>query len=91
MYPDNIHFIKVSIDPVHTIASQFSQCGKNDIGEDAGQGLVKGHGYGITDIRSVRLNKSMSQALESNADVLQLVRLKNPWGTKEWTGPWSDE
>lgn len=39
-------------------------------------GLLLNHAYGIID----------AQEIEGN----RLVRLRNPWGNYEWTGPWSD-
>uniref|UniRef100_A0A8C5AQM6 Calpain-3 n=1 Tax=Gadus morhua TaxID=8049 RepID=A0A8C5AQM6_GADMO len=39
-------------------------------------GLVKGHAYSVT-------------AVQEDSKV-RLVRLRNPWGQVEWTGPWSD-
>ena len=57
---------------------------------DANQGLVKGHGYIMTDLRQIQLPKALKGKL-GNQTHLRLVRLRNPWGTKEWTGAWSDE
>ena len=71
---------------LHVISSQ---CSRGEVGQDGQNGLVKGHGYGITDVKEIKLNKGMKAAL--GADILHLVRLKNPWGTREWTGAWSDE
>uniref|UniRef100_A0A3B3DI95 Zgc:136872 n=1 Tax=Oryzias melastigma TaxID=30732 RepID=A0A3B3DI95_ORYME len=41
-------------------------------------GLVQGHAYTVTGVRQVR-------------ETVQLVRLWNPWGKREWNGDWSDE
>ncbi|XP_037322258.2 calpain-2 catalytic subunit-like [Pungitius pungitius] len=43
--------------------------------------LVKGHAYSVTDAKEV----------QSRGRPVQLVRIRNPWGQVEWTGPWSDE
>uniref|UniRef100_A0A8C2IKI5 Calpain 8 n=1 Tax=Cyprinus carpio TaxID=7962 RepID=A0A8C2IKI5_CYPCA len=42
--------------------------------------LVKGHAYSVTGAKEVH----------SYGRLVQLVRLRNPWGQVEWTGPWSD-
>lgn len=44
-------------------------------------GLVRGHAYGITAVRKVRLTGGMAR--------LFMVRMRNPWGTTDWTGAWS--
>uniref|UniRef100_A0A674DQZ3 Calpain 8 n=1 Tax=Salmo trutta TaxID=8032 RepID=A0A674DQZ3_SALTR len=41
------------------------------------QKLVKGHAYSITAAEEVR--------------IIELVRIRNPWGQVEWTGAWSDD
>ncbi|CAF96212.1 unnamed protein product, partial [Tetraodon nigroviridis] len=48
-----------------------------------GCGLVRGHAYGITALRKVRLEERGSVAR------LFMVRMRNPWGTADWTGAWS--
>ncbi|XP_075933242.1 calpain-2 catalytic subunit-like [Anarhichas minor] len=42
--------------------------------------LVKGHAYSVTGAEEVRFR----------GRPIQLVRIRNPWGQVEWTGPWSD-
>ncbi|XP_043933111.1 calpain-5-like [Protopterus annectens] len=50
-------------------------------------GLVKGHAYGVTDIRKVRIGKGVISWIKANK--LYMIRMRNPWGTSEWKGPWS--
>ncbi|KAL3057938.1 calpain-5a [Trematomus bernacchii] len=51
-------------------------------------GLVKGHAYAVTDVRRVRLGHGLMAYFRS--DKLTMIRMRNPWGEKEWNGPWSD-
>lgn len=45
------------------------------------QGLVTGHAYSLLSGKEVTLD---------NGSKMQLVKVRNPWGTGEWTGDWSD-
>lgn len=45
-------------------------------------GLITGHAYSITDVRTVHTSHGP----------VDLVRLRNPWGNeREWRGAWSDQ
>ncbi|ELU07186.1 hypothetical protein CAPTEDRAFT_98040 [Capitella teleta] len=48
--------------------------------EDLGNGLYAGHAYSVTNIIQATVD----------GDVIQLIRLRNPWGRDEWKGAWSD-
>ncbi|XP_071374798.1 calpain-5 [Centroberyx affinis] len=50
-------------------------------------GLVRGHAYGITAVRKVRLGEKLLKKCEASR--LFMVRMRNPWGTTDWTGAWS--
>ncbi|KAJ8256782.1 hypothetical protein COCON_G00189340 [Conger conger] len=51
-------------------------------------GLVKGHAYAVTDVRRVRLGHGLLAYFKS--EKLTMIRMRNPWGEREWNGPWSD-
>ncbi|XP_040439706.1 calpain-5 [Falco naumanni] len=51
-------------------------------------GLVKGHAYAVTDVRKVRLGHGLLSFFKS--EKLDMIRMRNPWGEREWNGPWSD-
>ncbi|XP_024268175.1 calpain-9 isoform X2 [Oncorhynchus tshawytscha] len=52
-----------------------------EIGTVTAEGLVKGHAYAITDTDTVK---------NPDGEAL-LLRLRNPWGFVEYSGPWSDK
>ncbi|XP_061575406.1 calpain-12 [Cololabis saira] len=52
-----------------------------EIGKVTADGLVKGHAYAITDADKV--TKASNNIL--------LLKLRNPWGFIEYSGPWSDK
>ena len=54
-------------------------------------GLIKDHAYGITAVRKVVLGGSTLASIFKGREKLYLVRLQNPWGEKEWNGPFSDK
>ncbi|NWW74941.1 CAN5 protein, partial [Climacteris rufus] len=51
-------------------------------------GLIVGHAYSVTAIRKLRLGDRLLFSFK--AEKLFMIRLRNPWGKKEWHGPWSD-
>ncbi|KAI0232318.1 Calpain-1 catalytic subunit [Lamellibrachia satsuma] len=66
-------------------AGSIMVCGIwGDIGamkeEQMWNGLYKGHAYSITCVLQARVQGWS----------VKLLRLRNPWGRKEWTGAWSD-
>ncbi|ESO85096.1 hypothetical protein LOTGIDRAFT_235955 [Lottia gigantea] len=64
------------------------QCVKEEVGKYTDKGLVLGHGYNITDVKSITVSRSLQGTIGSS--MLYLVRLFNPWGSREWNGAWSD-
>ncbi|NXU53593.1 CAN5 protein, partial [Turnix velox] len=51
-------------------------------------GLIVGHAYSVTAVRKLRLGQRFMFSLK--AEKLFMIRLRNPWGKREWNGPWSD-
>ncbi|KAL3674381.1 hypothetical protein V7S43_000337 [Phytophthora oleae] len=47
----------------------------------AGNGLYFKHAYALVDAAEIKTAKG---------EYVRLVKLRNPWGMGEWTGPWSD-
>ena len=51
-------------------------------------GLIKGHAYCVTDVRKLDISSGMMKYFKR--EKVRMIRLRNPWGEKEWNGPWSD-
>lgn len=50
------------------------------------KGLIQGHAFSILNVCQV--GKS---GMGSVGEFFRMVQVRNPWGTGEWTGPWSDK
>ncbi|XP_075429586.1 calpain-6 isoform X2 [Ascaphus truei] len=61
----------------------------NDMEAVTPRGLIKGHAYSVTGIRKVR--QGQKSLFSGKAEKLFMVRMRNPWGKREWNGAWSDE
>ncbi|XP_073407780.1 calpain-5-like [Dendrobates tinctorius] len=59
------------------------------IEEVLSSGLVTGHAYSVTAIRNINLHSGLLSLFRTHK--LRLIRLRNPWGSGEWTGAWSDK
>ncbi|KAL7632549.1 UNVERIFIED_CONTAM: hypothetical protein RMT77_017116 [Armadillidium vulgare] len=62
----------------------------NEIEMRTENGLVKGHAYGITALRKANIGDTSLFSLFKGREKIRMIRLKNPWGEKEWTGAFSD-
>ncbi|XP_073527980.1 calpain-2 catalytic subunit-like [Phyllobates terribilis] len=52
--------------------------GAND---EKSESIVRGHLYSVTGAEKVTCGENL----------VKIVRVRNPWGYKEWNGPWSDD
>jgi hypothetical protein len=53
------------------------------------EGLVAGHAYSI--ISAVEVVERVGGLPKPNGKTFRLVHLRNPWGSYEWKGAWSDK
>jgi len=60
-------------------------CASGSSGE---KGLHKGHAYSILDVKKVG---GGMMASVFGGKVFRLLRVRNPWGSGEWEGDWSDK
>ncbi|XP_067008745.2 calpain-12 [Anabrus simplex] len=74
---ENRSLFRVMRDEFH--AGSVILCGSIPI-EDRNSGIVQSHAYTITGLASFMQGTRR----------IQLLRVRNPWGHKEWTGAWSD-
>ncbi|VDK84709.1 unnamed protein product, partial [Litomosoides sigmodontis] len=85
------HAIKKAFDQRALIVAAIAAKSKDEIEVTLECGLVKGHAYAVTAVRFVELNaESRSFSFFTTQERQMMIRLQNPWGEKEWNGPWSD-
>jgi hypothetical protein len=54
------------------------------------EGLVAGHAYSV--ISSMELSETITGGLpKPNGKTFKLMKIRNPWGSYEWKGNWSDK
>lgn len=54
------------------------------------EGLVAGHAYSVIQAREVS-ERGPGGIPKPNAKTFKLMQLRNPWGSYEWKGDWSDK
>jgi len=70
------------------IGASISVKNNEDMERRTETGLIMGHAYGVTAIKKITTGEGLFNLF--NREHLYLIRLRNPWGHKEWNGPWSD-
>ncbi|CAJ0609766.1 unnamed protein product [Cylicocyclus nassatus] len=85
--------LKEAFDNEALIVAAIAANTKDEIEQTLSCGLVKGHAYAVTAVKYVELdaNSNTFRALFGHHDRVRMIRLQNPWGEKEWNGPWSDD
>ncbi|XP_075040426.1 calpain-6 [Mixophyes fleayi] len=61
----------------------------NDMENVTPMGLVKGHAYSVTEIKKISLGEKT--LCFGKISKLYMVRMRNPWGVREWRGAWNDD
>jgi len=74
----------------HALVCAAIRCSNGSREERTETGLVKGHAYGVTALRKVPIGSTGLSTLFKGREKIALVRLRNPWGEKEWNGAFSD-
>lgn len=77
-----------AMDNSSLVGASISAKSHEEMEERTETGLVKGHAYGVTAIKKITIGEGLFNLF--NREHLYLIRLRNPWGQKEWNGAWSD-
>ncbi|XP_014664553.1 PREDICTED: calpain-5-like isoform X2 [Priapulus caudatus] len=72
------------------MACAIAVSGGQEIESRTNSGLVRGHAYGITAVKKIYLGDSGFLYRFTGKEKLYMVRMRNPWGEKEWNGAFSD-
>lgn len=67
----------------------YPQNTKANYPADTPSGVLSGHAYSIIDAFVIEANL-VNEDGDKYMEEVRLVRLRNPWGKKEWSGAWSD-
>ncbi|XP_074874021.1 calpain-12 [Carettochelys insculpta] len=78
--PELFQTIRAALQTRSLMGAHIKITQQEDMEAQTPEGLVKGHAYSITGVRTLHLS----------GRELKLLRLRNPWGQTEWTGRWSD-
>uniref|UniRef100_A0A8C9TAX3 Calpain 2, (m/II) large subunit b n=1 Tax=Scleropages formosus TaxID=113540 RepID=A0A8C9TAX3_SCLFO len=78
--PDMFDIIRKALDSGSLLGCSIDITSAADSEAVTLQKLVKGHAYSLTGATEVNYRGRKEK----------LIRIRNPWGQVEWTGPWSD-
>ena len=71
--------------PIHIMHTHththYQATTRDDMEAKLTSGLIKGHAYSVTGVTEVQVRGKQ----------VKLIRIRNPWGQKEWNGDWSDK
>ena len=65
----------------YIICSDITTANNTNINYLSNMGLITNHSYTVIDT---------GELTEPNGKKIRLLKIRNPWGTNEWTGEWSD-
>lgn len=82
--PDLFEIIKISLAKQSIVTAEIEKEVKSEADKILKKGLGNNHAYSITALRSVEVTKPTKK------EKVPLLRIRNPWGQREWTGPWRD-
>ncbi|XP_069744244.1 calpain-2 catalytic subunit-like [Narcine bancroftii] len=78
--PNLFHIIRKALERGSLMGCSIDITSATETEAVTAQKLVKGHAYSLTSAEEVMFR----------GGIVQLVRIRNPWGEVEWTGAWSD-
>uniref|UniRef100_A0A8C3K659 Calpain catalytic domain-containing protein n=1 Tax=Calidris pygmaea TaxID=425635 RepID=A0A8C3K659_9CHAR len=78
--PDLYHIILKALERGSLLGCSIDITSAFDMEAVTFKKLVKGHAYSVTGAKQINYR----------GQSLGLIRMRNPWGEVEWTGPWSD-
>ena len=85
-YDESSYVICASTPGVDTL----TEGGGGPKGDDEG-GLVPGHAYSLISAREIELTGELAgHPWAQREESVRLVKMRNPWGSFEWGGTWSD-
>ncbi|NXC31995.1 CAN1 protein, partial [Campylorhamphus procurvoides] len=78
--PDLFHIILKALERGSLLGCSIDITSAFDMEAVTFKKLVKGHAYSVTGAKQINYR----------GQSVGLIRMRNPWGEVEWTGPWSD-